>query len=314
MNRALVAYGLGNFVFYAFRELTSQTGVLEVTVTGRRIDGYRWVPARISGGIPYSVDGRRAVAGARELARAPRVHGPPALTPGGATQPAEFRRRVAYRSRTGPVLPSPRATRSRSLRRARRRLPRRRDGGGRARPASRDLRRGLGARVDLVHPRRPGPAPAGPEGAPRPPGVPTARAAELHVSGRDASVGARGRAGLRALARPGADRQRRLQRVVRRLPAGDRPDHARRARPGRRRRRLGDASGDAKHLPRDERRDQGGGEALAAAPRRRLERLLERQAVVRGRRLAPHLHGRDGARHIPAAIRLEGRSRARATH
>ena len=57
MNRALVAYGLGNFVFYAFRELTAQTGVLEVTVTGRRIDGYRWVPARISGGIPYPLTG-----------------------------------------------------------------------------------------------------------------------------------------------------------------------------------------------------------------------------------------------------------------
>ena len=57
LGKALVAYGLGNFVFYAFRELTSQTGVLEVTVTGRRIDGYRWVPARISGGIPYPLTG-----------------------------------------------------------------------------------------------------------------------------------------------------------------------------------------------------------------------------------------------------------------
>ena len=57
LGKALVAYGLGNFVFYAFRELTSQTGVLEVTVTGRRIDGYRWVPARISGGIPYPLRG-----------------------------------------------------------------------------------------------------------------------------------------------------------------------------------------------------------------------------------------------------------------
>lgn len=54
---ALVAYGLGNFVFYAFREITSQTGVLEVTVTGRRIDGYRWVPARISSGIPRPLSG-----------------------------------------------------------------------------------------------------------------------------------------------------------------------------------------------------------------------------------------------------------------
>lgn len=56
-RRALVAYGLGNFVFYAFREATSQTGVLEVTVTGRRIDGYRWVPARISNGIPRPLTG-----------------------------------------------------------------------------------------------------------------------------------------------------------------------------------------------------------------------------------------------------------------
>jgi poly-gamma-glutamate synthesis protein (capsule biosynthesis protein) len=57
MNQALVAYGLGNFVFYAFREITSRTGVLEVTVTGRRIDGYRWVPARISEGIPHPLRG-----------------------------------------------------------------------------------------------------------------------------------------------------------------------------------------------------------------------------------------------------------------
>jgi poly-gamma-glutamate synthesis protein (capsule biosynthesis protein) len=62
MEKALVAYGLGNFVFYAFREITSRTGVLEVTVTGRRVDGYRWVPARISSGIPRPLSGadRRA--------------------------------------------------------------------------------------------------------------------------------------------------------------------------------------------------------------------------------------------------------------
>ena len=57
LKRALVAYGLGNFVFYASREETSQSGVLEVTVTGRRIDRYRWNPARISGGIPYPSSG-----------------------------------------------------------------------------------------------------------------------------------------------------------------------------------------------------------------------------------------------------------------
>ena len=57
LKRALVAYGLGNFVFYASREVTSQSGVLEVAVTGRRIDRYRWFPARISGGIPYPISG-----------------------------------------------------------------------------------------------------------------------------------------------------------------------------------------------------------------------------------------------------------------
>jgi poly-gamma-glutamate synthesis protein (capsule biosynthesis protein) len=62
LGKALVAYGLGNFVFYAFREETSRSGVLEVTVTGRRVDDYRWVPARISGGIPYPVTAGRASA------------------------------------------------------------------------------------------------------------------------------------------------------------------------------------------------------------------------------------------------------------
>ena len=57
---ALVAYGLGNFVFYAFREATSQSGVLEVRITGARVDGYRFVPARISNGIPQPLTGKAA--------------------------------------------------------------------------------------------------------------------------------------------------------------------------------------------------------------------------------------------------------------
>jgi poly-gamma-glutamate capsule biosynthesis protein CapA/YwtB (metallophosphatase superfamily) len=57
LKHALVDYGLGNFVFYASREVTSQSGVLEVTVTGRRIDRYRWTPARISAGIPHPTSG-----------------------------------------------------------------------------------------------------------------------------------------------------------------------------------------------------------------------------------------------------------------
>ncbi len=70
LRGTLVAYGLGNFVFYASREATTRSGVLRVTVTGRRIDAYRWRPARISGGIPYPLTGgerAEAVAGWRAL-------------------------------------------------------------------------------------------------------------------------------------------------------------------------------------------------------------------------------------------------------
>jgi len=57
MGKALVSYGLGNFVWYSTSKLSVQTGVLLVTVTGRRIDAYRWIPARIGGGIPRPLTG-----------------------------------------------------------------------------------------------------------------------------------------------------------------------------------------------------------------------------------------------------------------
>jgi poly-gamma-glutamate synthesis protein (capsule biosynthesis protein) len=52
MGRALVGYGLGNFVWYGTSELSTQTGVLLVTVDGRRVLKYRWEPARIVSGTP----------------------------------------------------------------------------------------------------------------------------------------------------------------------------------------------------------------------------------------------------------------------
>ena len=121
MNRALVAYGLGNFVFFAFREPRRRPAC--------RGDRHRAPDRRVPVGAgshlrrhPAPVDGRRTVAGVRELAGAPR--GAPASDPDAGRRDAAARTpaRVAYRSRTGPVLPSPRATRSRSLCRARRRL------------------------------------------------------------------------------------------------------------------------------------------------------------------------------------------------
>lgn len=57
MGKGLVGYGLGNFLWYGTSELSNRTGVLLVTATGRRIDGYRWVPARIVGGVPRPLTG-----------------------------------------------------------------------------------------------------------------------------------------------------------------------------------------------------------------------------------------------------------------
>ena len=58
---AFVGYGLGNFLFRANSELGSRSGVLKVTATGRRIDGYEWVPARINGANqPIPAEGQEA--------------------------------------------------------------------------------------------------------------------------------------------------------------------------------------------------------------------------------------------------------------
>lgn len=70
MKRALVSYGLGNFVWYSSGYVTTQTGVLLVTATGRRIDGYRFAPARIVTGTPRPLSGsarREALASWRSL-------------------------------------------------------------------------------------------------------------------------------------------------------------------------------------------------------------------------------------------------------
>lgn len=57
MERALVGYGLGNFVWYGTSEASTRSGILFVTVTGRRVDSYRWVPARIVEGVPRPMTG-----------------------------------------------------------------------------------------------------------------------------------------------------------------------------------------------------------------------------------------------------------------
>ena len=54
-NSGFVDYGLGNFVFYNEQGEYGRSGVLQVTATGRHIDSYQWVPARIQGGVATPV-------------------------------------------------------------------------------------------------------------------------------------------------------------------------------------------------------------------------------------------------------------------
>ena len=57
LGRALVSYGLGNFIFYARPGPSAETGVLSVTATGRDIAKYAWAPALIERGVPQPLEG-----------------------------------------------------------------------------------------------------------------------------------------------------------------------------------------------------------------------------------------------------------------
>ena len=59
---SLVAYGLGNFVYWREDGESGRSGVLLVTVTGREVDDYSWVPARITNGVPVPESGDGATA------------------------------------------------------------------------------------------------------------------------------------------------------------------------------------------------------------------------------------------------------------
>jgi hypothetical protein len=62
LGDAVVHYGLGNFAFYSGSGEGARTGAFEVTITGRRVDGYRWVPGRIVDRRPEPLDGDAAAA------------------------------------------------------------------------------------------------------------------------------------------------------------------------------------------------------------------------------------------------------------
>jgi hypothetical protein len=51
LGTSFVDYGLGNFIWYNESGENGRTGVLVVSATGRDIDSYQWVPARIRGGV-----------------------------------------------------------------------------------------------------------------------------------------------------------------------------------------------------------------------------------------------------------------------
>jgi poly-gamma-glutamate synthesis protein (capsule biosynthesis protein) len=51
LGTAFVDYGLGNFVFYNETGEYGRSGVLSVSITGRDVDSYQWIPARIRGGV-----------------------------------------------------------------------------------------------------------------------------------------------------------------------------------------------------------------------------------------------------------------------
>ena len=57
---ALVAYGMGNFVYWREDGESGRSGVLKVTATGREVDDYAWVPARITNGVPVPQTGSAA--------------------------------------------------------------------------------------------------------------------------------------------------------------------------------------------------------------------------------------------------------------
>jgi poly-gamma-glutamate capsule biosynthesis protein CapA/YwtB (metallophosphatase superfamily) len=62
LGNAVVHYGLGNFAFSSRVATDRVTGIFVVTVTGQRVDGYEWVPARMIDRQPVPVPGVEAAA------------------------------------------------------------------------------------------------------------------------------------------------------------------------------------------------------------------------------------------------------------
>nr|WP_240777284.1 CapA family protein [Nonomuraea basaltis] len=58
LNNAYVSYGMGNFIFYNSNPATTgRTGVLTLTINGRKVLKDQWTPATIQGGVPVQMTG-----------------------------------------------------------------------------------------------------------------------------------------------------------------------------------------------------------------------------------------------------------------
>jgi poly-gamma-glutamate synthesis protein (capsule biosynthesis protein) len=66
IGSSFVAFGLGNFVYWREDDESGRSGVLLVQATGRQVDSYSWVPARIHHGIPIPETGAAAAADVAE--------------------------------------------------------------------------------------------------------------------------------------------------------------------------------------------------------------------------------------------------------
>jgi poly-gamma-glutamate synthesis protein (capsule biosynthesis protein) len=66
LGSSFVAYGLGNFVYWREDGESGRSGVLLVTASGRHVDQYSWVAARIRHGIPVPDTGSAAAADVAE--------------------------------------------------------------------------------------------------------------------------------------------------------------------------------------------------------------------------------------------------------
>ena len=98
LGGAYVAYGLGNFVFYATSPAQQASGVLTLTLSGRTVTSSSWAPARISGGVPVPLTGAAATAG-RLLGATARVHGPEPRALTGPAPPQRATRLAGCRGR-----------------------------------------------------------------------------------------------------------------------------------------------------------------------------------------------------------------------